>query len=411
MANSGDIPNNISMAASQVIRRNATDTGFEAVTPSGTGTVTSVSVTTANGVSGTVATATSTPAISLSLGAITPSSVNGVTLSGSSTPTLAVTGTTAVSGTNTGDSAAQAESTITFTNITTNNASTSAHGYAPIAVAPAANLLNVVGITNGETLYSNKALLASATPSTQAYGDSAVVGTSLEASHADHKHAMPATVKDTTAATGVLKGSSGSIIAATDGTDYYSSAQAIPAANIPNGITTLTTAIFSQAMGAGTYYYVTGSALTMPASSKTNGGMSTSTTMWWRFMMSKTAAGTAAFNVCIYRGTNGTTSDTRDVTQSIGTATAVVDIASVTVTLKVTATGATGSYDWGIAVQHKAATAAGFGTTDATPFFTGSVSSVAMNTASLKFGIGLMGTTGTTTLVLSGLTGQVNNMT
>lgn len=42
----------------------------------GSGTVTSVSVTTANGVSGTVATATTTPAISLTLGAITPSSIN-----------------------------------------------------------------------------------------------------------------------------------------------------------------------------------------------------------------------------------------------------------------------------------------------------------------------------------------------
>ena len=45
---------------------------------SGSGTVTSVSVTTANGVSGTVATATTTPAITLSLGAITPTSTNGV---------------------------------------------------------------------------------------------------------------------------------------------------------------------------------------------------------------------------------------------------------------------------------------------------------------------------------------------
>lgn len=41
----------------------------------GSGTVTSVSVTTANGVSGSVATATTTPAITLTLGAITPSSV------------------------------------------------------------------------------------------------------------------------------------------------------------------------------------------------------------------------------------------------------------------------------------------------------------------------------------------------
>lgn len=41
----------------------------------GTGSVTSVSVVTANGISGSVATATTTPAITLSLGAITPSSV------------------------------------------------------------------------------------------------------------------------------------------------------------------------------------------------------------------------------------------------------------------------------------------------------------------------------------------------
>ena len=69
----------------------------------GSGTVTSVSVVTANGVSGSVATSTTTPAITLSLGAITPTSVNSVVLSGSSTPTLSVTGTTSVSGTNTGD--------------------------------------------------------------------------------------------------------------------------------------------------------------------------------------------------------------------------------------------------------------------------------------------------------------------
>lgn len=49
-------------------------------TSGGSGTVTSVSVTTANGVSGTVATATTTPAISLTLGAIVPTSVNGITL-------------------------------------------------------------------------------------------------------------------------------------------------------------------------------------------------------------------------------------------------------------------------------------------------------------------------------------------
>lgn len=44
----------------------------------GSGTVTTVSVTTANGVSGTVTNPTTTPAITLTLGAITPTSTNGV---------------------------------------------------------------------------------------------------------------------------------------------------------------------------------------------------------------------------------------------------------------------------------------------------------------------------------------------
>ncbi len=48
--------------------------------PGGTGTVTSVSVVTANGFSGTVATATSTPAITIIAGDITPSKVNGMTI-------------------------------------------------------------------------------------------------------------------------------------------------------------------------------------------------------------------------------------------------------------------------------------------------------------------------------------------
>lgn len=59
-------------------------------TGGGTGTVTSVSVVTANGVSGSVATATTTPAITLTLGAITPTSVNGLTIS-TTTGTLTVT--------------------------------------------------------------------------------------------------------------------------------------------------------------------------------------------------------------------------------------------------------------------------------------------------------------------------------
>lgn len=56
----------------------------------GSGTVTTVSVVTANGVSGSVATATTTPAITITLGAITPTSVNGLTIT-TTTGTLTVT--------------------------------------------------------------------------------------------------------------------------------------------------------------------------------------------------------------------------------------------------------------------------------------------------------------------------------
>jgi hypothetical protein len=62
------------------------------------------------------------------------------------------------------------------------------------AIAPAANVLNVVGIANGETVYTVKALLDSTAPSTQAFGDTASAGTSLVAAHRDHKHAMMATL-------------------------------------------------------------------------------------------------------------------------------------------------------------------------------------------------------------------------
>jgi hypothetical protein len=84
----------------------------------GSGTVTAVSVASANGFTGTVANATSTPAITIIAGAITPTSVNGVTLSGSSTPTLAVTGTSAISGTNTGDNAVNSLYSSLVTNAT-----------------------------------------------------------------------------------------------------------------------------------------------------------------------------------------------------------------------------------------------------------------------------------------------------
>lgn len=78
-------------------------------TPPGSGgTVTTLSVVTSNGVSGTVANATTTPAITLTLGAITPTSVaasgsvTGSNLSGTNTGDQTITLTGAVTGSGTG---------------------------------------------------------------------------------------------------------------------------------------------------------------------------------------------------------------------------------------------------------------------------------------------------------------------
>jgi hypothetical protein len=91
-----DVPNTYVGSANEHLAVNATADGVDFVAAGGgSGTVTDVSVVTANGVSGSVATSTTTPAITLTLGAITPSSVAAVgTVTGSN-----------LSGTNTGDNA------------------------------------------------------------------------------------------------------------------------------------------------------------------------------------------------------------------------------------------------------------------------------------------------------------------
>jgi len=93
---------------------------------------------------------------------------------------------------------------LTFTDVTTNNASTSQHGFAPKAVAPAADVLNVVGIANGETVYANKSLFNSTDPTAEAFGSTASAGTSIVAARSDHRHAMPAAPAAMTATTGGL---------------------------------------------------------------------------------------------------------------------------------------------------------------------------------------------------------------
>ncbi len=124
---------------------------FQRVSASTVGTVTSVSVVTANGISGSVATATVTPAITLSLGAITPSSV---VASG------AVSGSN-LSGTNTGDQtniSGNSETVTTIsgklvagTNTTLSGAGTAASPYAISTVADIESVTAGSGLTGGGT--------------------------------------------------------------------------------------------------------------------------------------------------------------------------------------------------------------------------------------------------------------------
>lgn len=74
-----------------------------AAIPMAQGTMTSVNIVSANGISGSVTNPSTNASITLSLGSITPTSVNSVVLTGNSTPALQVNGTAIVQGTNTGD--------------------------------------------------------------------------------------------------------------------------------------------------------------------------------------------------------------------------------------------------------------------------------------------------------------------
>jgi hypothetical protein len=89
----------------------------------------------------------------------------------------------------------------TATDITTLNASTTAHGLVVKATAPAANILNVVGIANGETVYANKSIFDGTTPAGMTVGGSGTPGTLLVAAHRDHTHSITNPALDTLAAT------------------------------------------------------------------------------------------------------------------------------------------------------------------------------------------------------------------
>jgi hypothetical protein len=180
----------------------------------------------------------------------------------------------------------------------------------------------------------------------------------------------------------------------TGGVESY--VHTIPANTDPNGgIYDFSSSSLTPGGNAGTYYYLSPSALTMPATYST--AIGAGTTMQWHFEMSKTAAGTAAFNIRFYYGTNGSTSDTTLATQSVGTATAALD--DMTCDALLAFTSATAAY-WTLTCQHSAATAVGFGLAIGSQEFSGTLTGLTTTTASLIFGLGYSNTTGTAVITV-----------
>src|SRR5271157_171890 len=168
----------------------------------------------------------------------------------------------------------------------------------------------------------------------------------------------------------------------------------LPKASDLNGIHNFSTSSLTPGGAAGTYYYIAPSALAMPATYKT--GVVSGTVMQWHIRMSKTAAGTGAFNIRLYYGINGSISDTTLATQSIGTATAALD--DMDLDIIVAFTSASALY-WSIVTRHSAATATGFGGATGSLAFSGTVSGLTI-ASSVIFGIGYSNTTGTAVITI-----------
>ena len=173
-------------------------------------------------------------------------------------------------------------------------------------------------------------------------------------------------------------------------------ANSIPVASDLNGIHNFSEQSLTPGGNAGTYYYIAPSALTMPATYKT--GIAAGTVMRWYIRMSKSAAGTGAFNIRLYYGTSGSISDTTLATQSVGTATAALDDMDLEITL--TFTGAFGTAYWSITAAHSAATGVGFGLAIGSQGFSGTLSGLTTSTGSLIFGVGYSNTTGTAVITI-----------
>lgn len=171
------------------------------------------------------------------------------------------------------------------------------------------------------------------------------------------------------------------------------------------------TALQNYTAVAGTPQYVTGSTLQMPNPSTTGfvAGSDAPTRLEWDFIVSKNAAGSAGFNVVVYAGPNGTTADTAILTLT-ATSTAAIDRGVFNLSLTCTTAGSSGVFAGLLGVMHTAATATGFGYTDAAAGLAGNSTAFNLTTGGTKFGIALTTVTGTPVMSIGSVRARAVNL-
>jgi hypothetical protein len=155
----------------------------------------------ANGFTGEIGTSTAHSAIVTTLNALTLSAqASGFTISGgTSSKTLTVAADANVSGTNTGDQTIS-DATISLTDITTNNFSTTKHGFVPKGT-------NIGNFLKDDGTWATPSSGGGGTPATTVtnettYGITPAVGVSTLYARADHTHGTMATPDKTTVGLG-----------------------------------------------------------------------------------------------------------------------------------------------------------------------------------------------------------------
>jgi hypothetical protein len=280
---------------------------------------------------------------------------------------------------------------------------TSVTGTAPISVATGtttpAITLGTVPVANGGTGATTLTGYLSGNGTSAVTASTTIPGTSISGNISGNAANVTGTVPvanggtGATTLTGYLSGNGTNAVTASATIPSTAVTGAIPAAQLPNGITNFNTALQTQVTVASTPFYIAGSNLKIPAT--LYNGYKVGTTFRWQVAIQKNAAGTGDAYVLIYAGTTGTTADTAEADQEVAVGiSAVADTGTLDVLATITSiAGTTATVYYAIAPEHHLATTGWEFTTGGN--FTGTFT-FSTSTPSMIFGLGFEITAGGT---------------